>query len=57
MSKNSQGYKTPDEKTQELLKDIEDNLSQNKGNTTWDGLAETWRSSQNNHDERKAKSV
>ena len=33
-------YKTPDEKTQKLLKGIEGDLS---NGTTWDRLAEAWR--------------
>jgi hypothetical protein len=51
MSKNSQDYKTPDERTQELLRSTEDTL--NKTGKTWDELAEVWRSSKGDRDEGK----
>jgi hypothetical protein len=43
MNKDSEEYKTPEEKTKDLLKDIETTLSQDKSDITWQQLTEAWR--------------
>ena len=55
MNKDSKEYKTPEEKTQALLKDIETTLSQAKSEITWQKLTEVWRSNQKDFNPSKTR--
>ncbi len=55
MNTDSKEYKTPEEKTKDLLKNIETTLNQEKSDITWQQLTEAWRTNQKDFDDYKAR--